>query len=79
MRRAGVELYAEGVLHMVHLSALAALLQEAEAGVHDVASFGVVPAVHQVQLAQGGGVEPVVAVVVVVAEVLLVVRQEDGT
>lgn len=60
------------------LAALAALVHQPHAGMHDVAPAHVFPSVLEVQLAHGGRVVPQVAVGIVVGEVLLVVRQQLG-
>ena len=60
------------------LAAFALLLQQAQAGVHDVAVGDELPAVLQVHLLAAGLVEEPVVVLVVVVEALLAVQQQDG-
>lgn len=60
------------------LAPLAVLIEEIDTGMHDVASALVFPAVGEVDLPQGRGVVPKVAVGIVVGKVLLVVGKEFG-
>ena len=73
-----IEQDAEGVGNRQHLAALALLLQVADTSVHYIATLGIFPAILQVQLPDCGRVVPQVAVIIVMAEVVLIVCQQDG-
>ena len=73
-----IEQDAERVGNRQHLAALALLLQVADTGVHYIATLGIFPAILQVQLPDCGRVVPQVAVIIVMAEVVLIVCQQDG-